>query len=556
MANLLVSMLERVGAPVARFGDSTGALRGLGCVSAFAIRAEILRMTRPLQRDKRSTFNVQRRTGTTTRPCGLHLSLDVRRSTLSVWTFNPPQASCKTARWAPSLLAALARSSHRPLPHRQPTSRRAASPLDSHPKPRSADRDTRPPKAARSLEQHGPAAAAAVPELAKAVADPDRQVSANAIAALTSIGPAAQDAIPALLANLDSRNLRNERASSRLQAGFRLAHALSRIGPVAIPPLLGALRSDDTPQRLGAIRALGGMGAEARGAIPALIENFGHRDAELRAEVAQTLGLIGSESSPALLVALTHADAKVRAGAALALGEIGGANGPAATAFPALLAKETEPAVRAALLTAIVKIGVRPEDCTPALIEALRGENPEVRHAAINALLSSRPVIERAIPALITELDNPLPAIPPRIAQVLGRFGSRASAAIPALIARARKEPTEPAYPSALAQIGALSLAPLLHELTSGAAEKEWVVRALREAGSPAMAALAEALRSPNPAVRAGAAHALKGMPMEGRPVVSTLAELIDDPDPEVRAGALRALASVRSQREVLVLKT
>jgi hypothetical protein len=29
MCNLLVSMLERVGAPVARFGDSTGALRGL-----------------------------------------------------------------------------------------------------------------------------------------------------------------------------------------------------------------------------------------------------------------------------------------------------------------------------------------------------------------------------------------------------------------------------------------------------------------------------------------------------------------------------------------------
>jgi hypothetical protein len=29
MANLLVSMLERVGAPVAQFGDSTGALRGL-----------------------------------------------------------------------------------------------------------------------------------------------------------------------------------------------------------------------------------------------------------------------------------------------------------------------------------------------------------------------------------------------------------------------------------------------------------------------------------------------------------------------------------------------
>ena len=29
MCNLLVSMLERVGAPVASFADSTGALRGL-----------------------------------------------------------------------------------------------------------------------------------------------------------------------------------------------------------------------------------------------------------------------------------------------------------------------------------------------------------------------------------------------------------------------------------------------------------------------------------------------------------------------------------------------
>ena len=29
MCNLLISMLDRVGAPVERFGDSTGALRGL-----------------------------------------------------------------------------------------------------------------------------------------------------------------------------------------------------------------------------------------------------------------------------------------------------------------------------------------------------------------------------------------------------------------------------------------------------------------------------------------------------------------------------------------------
>ncbi|MDQ3624446.1 MAG: HEAT repeat domain-containing protein, partial [Verrucomicrobiota bacterium] len=172
------------------------------------------------------------------------------------------------------------------------------------------------------LGKFGADAKDAVPALIKALDDPDKQVWSYAAAALAAIGPDAADAIPALLENLNSRKARGQRPRDKDQALFRSAYALTQIGPAAIPPLIAALGSEDTPLRRGATKALGGMGAAARSGIPALIANLEQPDEALRREVIEALGLIGPEAIPPLVEALGSPDPRPRAGAALALAAI------------------------------------------------------------------------------------------------------------------------------------------------------------------------------------------------------------------------------------------
>jgi HEAT repeat protein len=72
----------------------------------------------------------------------------------------------------------------------------------------------------------------------------------------------------------------------------------------------------------------------------------------------------------------------------------------------------------------------------------------------------------------------------------------------------------------------------------------------LIEAGEPAGAALAEMLKSENPAHRLTAASTLFGMGAKGRAAVPALAEALDDPDPELRTAAAMALESIGPEAE------
>jgi HEAT repeat protein len=67
----------------------------------------------------------------------------------------------------------------------------------------------------------------------------------------------------------------------------------------------------------------------------------------------------------------------------------------------------------------------------------------------------------------------------------------------------------------------------------------------LIEAGEPAGPALAEMLKSENPAHRITAASTLFGMGAKGRAAVPALAETLGDPDRELRIAAAMALESI-----------
>src|SRR5262249_29264244 len=93
--------------------------------------------------------------------------------------------------------------------------------------------------------------------------NPYSQIRAKAAAALGRMGPAAKDAVPALV-----EALKDKQAEVRVQASL----ALAAIGDAAVQPLIKALKDEHRQTRMGAALCLGHMGSKAEAAAPALKE--------------------------------------------------------------------------------------------------------------------------------------------------------------------------------------------------------------------------------------------------------------------------------------------
>jgi HEAT repeat protein len=403
-------------------------------------------------------------------------------------------------------------------------------------------------EAAYQLNRLGPAAKPALTALIKALDDPDKQVWSSAIAAIAALGPEAKDAIPALIAALDTSGQRGRRQRDGRQMLMRTAFALSRIGPASIPPLVEALQKDDLGLRIGAARALGPFGAEARAAIPLLINNLADGRDPVREETALALGAIGPEAGPALIAALADLEARRRAGAVQALAQITPPFRAAGATVAEVLGKEKDPAVRVALLAALPKLSADPAASLPFLIPAILGEDETQRHAALNAVLGERALRSAVLPLLATSLKDKAPPVRERAAHALGRFGPEAAPVLPALLEATRAAGGAPVFADALAQIGPAVLPTLLQALQTGKPEDSaWILRALRGFGSPAVPVLSEALKHASPAVRAAAASTLGAMGRDAADAVNPLFVLTEDASPEVQAAALRALVAQRA---------
>jgi HEAT repeat protein len=140
-------------------------------------------------------------------------------------------------------------------------------------------------QAAMACQELGPIAAPAIPSLARLLDDP--QLGHLAVAALAEIGP---QTFPLLTNALVSRW-----PSIRFAAVGHLR--LSRPRERALPPLLAALRSDESNMRTLAAESLGALGLHSREVISALTGLLDDPDTAVRVNAARSLGWSGGAAA-------------------------------------------------------------------------------------------------------------------------------------------------------------------------------------------------------------------------------------------------------------------
>ena len=245
--------------------------------------------------------------------------------------------------------------------------------------------------AAGAIGAMGTEGQSAIPDLILTLKDENRNVRCRAAEALGEMGSLARGAMPALLEALEDRDVSAADAASA---------ALRKIigGPAAViveppkPPsssatgadLVRALKDKDRDARWRAAVALGETPASAE-VVLALVEAIEDPDDTVRWEAVKALGKLGpaaKEAVPALAAALYDEDEIFRHHAAGALAAMGA---DAAAAVPALIrafrhSPEDEPVE---VVEALVRIG---RGAVPALVEALKDENPRIRGKAAQTL--------------------------------------------------------------------------------------------------------------------------------------------------------------------------
>ncbi len=358
-------------------------------------------------------------------------------------------------------------------------------------------------EAARSLALLGPAARAAVPALIKGLDDDEEQVFFWSATALAKIGPDAHEATPELI-----KRLKRSGRRYKDQVHVRIVHALTQIGPAAVLQLTGALGSEHSSVRLGAVRVLGNLGFASREAAPRLFDLLADDSESVRFSAGSALGRIGDVAYPQIMKGLSADSATVRAAAAHAVVWIP-ANSRPAIHLAKRLAKETDNETKVAGLNALNRIGFDGERLLAMLLPALDSEEPRLRQEALSGILSLRPNSRAAVPHLIERLAAKDPSKRKQATDLLGRMGYDASVAVPKLITGLGQadEEEKRSIRNALVEMGPASIPSLLDSATEIPLAKllgeTWQADCIGGIGIQAVSSLTNSLKE-NPGNGAG----------------------------------------------------
>jgi HEAT repeat protein len=244
-------------------------------------------------------------------------------------------------------------------------------------------------KAAWTLGQNAPGAAAAAPALVPALGDNDEDVRQAAADALARLGP---PAVPFLVDALKGTNA---------QARAHAASALATLGPAAekaVPALVPLLKDPDAGLRSQAIQPLTKVG---KAAVPPLGDALQDADETTRGQLLQALGQVGVEAVPVLVDGLKDPRADVRRGAAAALTAMNVDDKLVVLALAAAL-EDKDPTVRQSAVTGLYNLGPSAAPAAAALGRVLtdaKGDN-NLRYVAVLTLERIRPLPADAVEAL------------------------------------------------------------------------------------------------------------------------------------------------------------
>ncbi|MEP6574138.1 MAG: HEAT repeat domain-containing protein [Gemmatimonadota bacterium] len=260
--------------------------------------------------------------------------------------------------------------------------------------------------------------------------------------------------------------------------------AIAIIGPAAraaVPALIRATRDENIEVRYWALEALARIGPDARESIPALLQSLAEDVRPNQLAARRALETVAPGSVPLLLPALRSRDAWVRANVAEAIGTIRSDAGKSVPALATLLADDSL-WVRASAAWALGRLGPDAKGSVKQLGHALQAE---VRLDPGFSSPGERVRVEQLVFAL-------------------GRLGSPAKAFVPEMID--------------VLNDGDDSLRAIAADALAGV-------------GRDAVPALAVAVRSSTPAVRAESARALRLLGPDAEKAVPALIKVLETTD-------------------------
>ncbi|HEY7156218.1 MAG TPA: HEAT repeat domain-containing protein, partial [Gemmataceae bacterium] len=392
--------------------------------------------------------------------------------------------------------------------------------------------------------RHAPPNRAFLPILIAGLKEPDKDLRRDSARAVARLGPAAKEAVPALLAIMQ----KDEDEYIRIDA----AEALVEVADpkVSVPALVELMRGDGWYSGRDAADLLGRMGTRARAAVPDLLAVLDQKGGgQVRAAAALALWRIDRRKTGirVLLSGLANAEGFDVLILARALDEIGSDAVPelvealmcqkGAKARPADKPRD-ESAVVADLIKLLADedadlrreaarlLGVLGTDdpaAISALTQALRDKDKYVRRRAARVLALLGKETTAVVPVLHEILRNGSREDSDRAAWLVWRLERKPAALVPALIARLEVGEHDDAEDHVFAA-----------EILG------WIGQDAR----PAVPALCKALRHDPHLLRRAAADALGGIGGPIEDVPSDLLAAAEDDDPLLRVAALRALGA------------
>ncbi|MGE3775852.1 MAG: HEAT repeat domain-containing protein, partial [Pirellulaceae bacterium] len=378
--------------------------------------------------------------------------------------------------------------------------------------------------AIEGLGRLGAGAAPAVDGLIALLDDPDSNIRIASAQALGAIGAPARRAVPALLKRFTDL----ERNEAEVPVWHAAGEAVGKLGPDSLPELMKLLVSEDDIACHAAAVAIHGLGAEAKAAVPAVIDQLRQKSTRRIPMIYALMGMgpAAADAVPVLIKMLdVEDDFHVQYWACRALGQVGLPAAQPAVKELVRLVRHPVASVRGNAAAALGKLGPQVgEEAIAALAAALKDKLYNVRRSAAIALGEMGPTAATAVPALDAGLARE-------------GFAARSQAAV------ARWRITQEVEPSLVVLLSEL-------QLRDGPWDAAEGFQQMGAEAAPAVDRLTKLFASPLSETRLFAASSLAGIGFPAKSALPQLRELTKDSDQDVREVAAEAIQTIEKAQQ------